>query len=66
MILLKDGNIRSGRHTSSSPPGQEERKTDSLKDAGQSTNGNDVKWALLSDESGDDLNYVVSILRHMT
>ena len=66
MILINDGNIRSGRRTSSSPPGQEERKTDSFEDAGQGTNGNDVKWALLSHDLRDDLNCVVSIVRQMT
>ena len=38
-----------------SPPGEEERETDGLENAGQCTNGNSVKRALLSGDLGNEL-----------
>lgn len=39
-----------------SPPGEEERKTDSLEDTSNGTNGNGIKRALLSEDLGDELD----------
>jgi hypothetical protein len=39
----------------SSPPGKEQRQTDSLKDTGESTNSNGIERSLLSDDLGDEL-----------
>lgn len=41
-----------------SPVGQEEGESNSLEDAGKSTNGDGVKWSLLSGDLGDELEIV--------
>lgn len=38
-----------------SPPSEEQTKADSLKDAGESANGNSVKRALLREDLRDEL-----------
>jgi hypothetical protein len=41
-----------------SPVGEEQAETDSLEDTGNGTDGDGVKWALLSENLGDDLRIV--------
>ena len=42
-----------------SPPGEEERETDGLEDAGESSNGNSVEWSLLSGDLCNELMRLV-------
>lgn len=37
------------------PPGEEERKADSLEGACKGADGNGIEWALLGDDLGDEL-----------
>lgn len=39
-----------------SPPGEEERETDCLEDAGESSDGNGVKWTLFGGDLSDELD----------